>query len=43
MLGTTRETITRLLGDFRRRKIIDVKGSTFLVAKELALQGMVSI
>lgn len=43
MLGTTRETVTRLLSDFRRRKIIDVKGSTFLVAKELALQGMVSI
>ncbi len=43
MLGTTRETVTRLLGDFRRRKIIDVKGSTILVAQQLALQGMVSI
>ncbi len=43
MIGTTRETVTRLLGDFRRKKIIDVNGSTFFVAKTTALLGMVSI
>jgi CRP/FNR family cyclic AMP-dependent transcriptional regulator len=43
MIGTTRETVTRLLSDFRRKKIIDVKGSTFFVAKTTALHGMVSI
>ena len=43
MIGTTRETVTRLLSDFRRKKIIDVSGSTFFVAKATALHGMVSI
>jgi CRP/FNR family cyclic AMP-dependent transcriptional regulator len=43
MIGTTRETVTRLLSDFRRKKIIDVKGSTFFVAKATALHAMVSI
>ncbi|MEO8033190.1 MAG: Crp/Fnr family transcriptional regulator [Acidobacteriota bacterium] len=42
MIGTTRETVTRLLSDFRRRKLIDVKGSTFLVPKTSALEAMVS-
>src|SRR3954463_3408311 len=31
MIGTTRETVTRLLSDFKRKKIIDVKGSTLFV------------
>jgi CRP/FNR family transcriptional regulator len=43
MIGTTRETVTRLLSDFRRRKIIDVKGSTYFVAKTAELHDMVSI
>lgn len=34
MIGTTRETITRLLSDFKRRKWITVKGANvFLLAK----------
>jgi CRP/FNR family transcriptional regulator len=43
MIGTTRETVTRLLSDFKRRHVIDVKGSTFLIPKTSALQDMVSI
>jgi CRP/FNR family transcriptional regulator len=43
MIGTTRETVTRILNDFRRKKIIDVKGSTFFVSNEATLLGMVSI
>jgi CRP/FNR family cyclic AMP-dependent transcriptional regulator len=42
MIGTTRETVTRLLSDFRRKKIVDVKGSTFLVPRKSDLQAMVS-
>src|SRR5919205_1203092 len=35
MIGTTRETVTRLLSDFKRKKIIDVKGSSvFILGKE---------
>ena len=43
MIGTTRETVTRLLSDFKRKKIIDVKGSTVLVLQQENLQQMVSI
>lgn len=43
MVGTTRETITRLLSDFKRRKIIEVKGSTIIVMKPDDLEHVVSI
>jgi CRP/FNR family transcriptional regulator len=42
MIGTTRETVTRLLGDFRRRKILDIHGSSFFVLNRNDLQSMVS-
>jgi len=42
MIGTTRETITRLLSDFKRRKIIDVKGSSMFI-QTAALEAMVTI
>src|ERR1044072_8790607 len=35
MIGATRETVTRTLSDFRRQKLIEVRGSTFIVADEL--------
>jgi CRP/FNR family transcriptional regulator len=35
MIGTTRETVTRLLSEFKRKKLISVKGSSlFVLAKE---------
>ena len=43
MIGTTRETVTRLLSDLRRRHVIDVKGSTFYVAQPAVLQHMVTV
>lgn len=42
MLGTTRETVTRLFGDFKRKKIIDVNGSNVYVTHHEALEKMVS-
>ena len=42
MLGTTRETVTRLLGDLKRKRIIDVNGSNVYVTKREALSAMVS-
>jgi CRP/FNR family transcriptional regulator, cyclic AMP receptor protein len=35
MIGATRETVTRTLSDFRRQKLLEVKGSTFIVADDL--------
>ncbi len=43
MVGTTRETVTRLLSDFKRRKLIEVKGSTIIVLKKHELEAMVSV
>jgi len=43
MIGTTRETVTRLLSDLKRKKIIDVKGSTVMVLQKNNLERMVSI
>jgi CRP/FNR family transcriptional regulator, cyclic AMP receptor protein len=43
MIGTTRETVTRLLSDFKRRKVIEVKGSTYLIPSAQGLMDMVTI
>lgn len=43
MIGTTRETVTRLLSDLKRKNVIDVKGSTFLIPRLATLQAMVTI
>lgn len=43
MIGTTRETVTRLLSDFKKKKIIEVKGSSIFVLQREKLEEMVSI
>ena len=43
MIGTTRETVTRVLSDFKRKKIIDVKGSTVFVPRTQGLMDMVTV
>jgi CRP/FNR family transcriptional regulator, cyclic AMP receptor protein len=42
IIGTSRETVTRLLGDFKNRQIIYVKGSTLVIRDKAALVAMVS-
>jgi CRP/FNR family cyclic AMP-dependent transcriptional regulator len=42
MIGTTRETVTRQMSGLKRKKILDVKGSTVLVLDRPALEAMVS-
>jgi CRP/FNR family transcriptional regulator, cyclic AMP receptor protein len=42
MLGTTRETVTRLLGDLKRKHFIDVSGSNVYVTQRDALEQMIS-
>ena len=43
MIGTTRETVTRLLTSLRAKKVIEVKGSTFNVVRMDALEAMVTV
>jgi CRP/FNR family transcriptional regulator len=43
MIGTTRETVTRLLSEFKRKKLIAVKGSNMFVLPGDEMRDMVSI
>jgi CRP/FNR family transcriptional regulator len=43
LIGTSRETVTRLLKDFRDRQIIATKGSTITVKNRAALEALVSM
>jgi len=43
MIGTTRETVTRLLTSLRSKNVLEVKGSTFNVVRPDALEAMVTV
>lgn len=43
MIGTTRETVTRLLSEFKKKKLIHVKGSSFFVLAREQMERMVNI
>jgi CRP/FNR family transcriptional regulator len=38
MIGTSRETVTRLFADFKRRQILQTKGSTLVIRNKSALK-----
>jgi CRP/FNR family transcriptional regulator len=42
MIGSSRETVTRLLADFRRRQLVQVMGSTLVIKNKSALEGIVT-
>jgi CRP/FNR family cyclic AMP-dependent transcriptional regulator len=42
LIGSSRETVTRLLGDFKSKELIYVKGSTLIVRDKAQLEAMVS-
>jgi CRP/FNR family transcriptional regulator len=37
MIGTSRETVTRLLAELKKQKIVEIKGSTLVILKKAAL------
>ncbi len=41
LLGTSRETITRTLADFKKRRLIEIKGSSLVVRNRPALQQLI--
>jgi len=43
LIGSSRETVTRLLSDFKSKQLLYVKGSTFIVRDPAALEAMVSV
>jgi CRP/FNR family cyclic AMP-dependent transcriptional regulator len=38
MIGTSRETVTRLLADLKKQRILDARGSTLVIQDQLALR-----
>jgi CRP-like cAMP-binding protein len=42
MIGSSRETVTRLLADFRRRQLVQVMGSTLVIKNKSALESIVT-
>ena len=40
MIGTSRETVTRLLADLKKRQIVEKKGSTLLIRNKAALNAL---
>ena len=41
MIGTSRETVSRLFSDFRKKELIQSKGSALVICNKSALEGMV--
>jgi CRP/FNR family cyclic AMP-dependent transcriptional regulator len=42
LMGTSRETITRILSEFRKKDIVELKDSTLIIHNKSALQRLVS-
>ena len=40
MIGASRETVTRLLGDLKKKELIRLDGSTLMIRDRLALEQM---
>ena len=41
MIGTSRETVSRLFADFKKKQWLQVKGSTLIIRNKSALQKIV--
>jgi len=41
LIGSSRETVTRMFGDFKKRKLIEVKGATVILRNKAALEKIV--
>jgi len=42
MIGASRETVTRLFADFKRKELLQVKGSTLIITNKAGLESVVS-
>ena len=42
MIGTTRETVSRLFSEFKKRQLVQLKGATLFIRNKPALQKMVN-
>jgi CRP/FNR family transcriptional regulator len=42
LIGSSRETVTRILGDFKRRGVVELHGATLLIRDQSALENLCS-
>ncbi len=42
MIGTTRETVSRLLAEFKKRRLIQQRGVTLVISNRVALESLIS-
>ena len=42
MIGASRETVTRLFGEFKRKQLLQVKGSTLIIKNKAGLENVVA-
>ncbi|MGA8620225.1 MAG: Crp/Fnr family transcriptional regulator, partial [Candidatus Sulfotelmatobacter sp.] len=42
MIGTTRETVSRLFSDFKKKQLVQLKGSTLIIRNKPALEKMLN-
>jgi CRP-like cAMP-binding protein len=40
MIGASRETVTRLFTDFKKRQFLQIKGSTLIITNKAGLEGV---
>ena len=40
LIGSSRETVTRILGDFKRRGVVELHGATLLIRNQSALESL---
>ena len=43
MIGTTRETVSRLFSDFKKKQLLQLKGSTLIIRNKPALEKMLKL
>jgi CRP/FNR family transcriptional regulator len=41
LIGTSRETVTRVLGDFREKQLAQLRGSTLLIRDRAGLEKLI--
>lgn len=42
MIGASRETVTRLFSDFKKRQLLQIKGSTLIIKNKAGLEGVLA-
>jgi CRP/FNR family cyclic AMP-dependent transcriptional regulator len=42
MIGTSRETVTRLMAGFRKQRFIEQEGATLVVSNRVALESLIT-